>query len=264
MDVRAQHCPAPSTVMRFDAKTDGRGAVRSTGLSSCGNMRYGLEEGATSSGATPLRYGDVEEYTGGPRICDLGVVQTVSTLAPTRMPRDGVDAGSNSERSRWIGTVWLKSPVGTRWRLLQGLEKEWVAPRRRAVLLRLRQVRTLALILYRQPQCDTVVTVPRVFFTAKVRDVFDPETLQVIPRRRIAQAPVRHPSHSRCRDYLLHHCRQTISRATFAEYPPQGRIVWRVRLRGHLQGHLVRKSSSGLCLLELIRGPSYQALLRRW
>jgi hypothetical protein len=85
--------------MRFDAKTDGRGAVRSTGVSSCGGMPYGLEEG-TSSGPIPLRYGDVG-YAGGPHICHLGVVKTVSTLAPTRMPRDGVDAGSNGEISSW-------------------------------------------------------------------------------------------------------------------------------------------------------------------
>jgi hypothetical protein len=64
-------------------------------------MLYGLEEGATSSGPTPLRYGDVEEYAGGPRICHLGVVKTVATLAPTHMPRDGVDAGSNGEISSW-------------------------------------------------------------------------------------------------------------------------------------------------------------------
>jgi hypothetical protein len=85
---------------RFDAKTNGRGAVRSTRVSSCGSMPYGLEEGATSSGPMPLRYGDVE-YAGGPRICHLGVVKTVPTLAPTHMPRDGVDAGSNGEISSW-------------------------------------------------------------------------------------------------------------------------------------------------------------------
>jgi hypothetical protein len=84
--------------MCLDAKTDGRGAVRSTGVSSCGSMRYGLEEGATSSGPIPLWYGDVG-YAGGPRICHFGVVKTVPTLAPTRMPRDGVDAGSNGEIS---------------------------------------------------------------------------------------------------------------------------------------------------------------------
>ena len=89
-DVSCTTLPRPingESCMRFDAKTDdGRGAVRSTGVSSCGGMGNGLEEGATSSGAIPLRYGDVE-YAGGPRICHLGVVKTVPTLAPTRTCR---------------------------------------------------------------------------------------------------------------------------------------------------------------------------------
>jgi hypothetical protein len=94
LPISGESCP------RFDTKADGRGTDRSTGVSSYGSMRYGLDDGATPSEPAPLRYGD-DEYVGGPRICHFGVVKTVPTLAPTRTPRDGVDVGSNGDPSSW-------------------------------------------------------------------------------------------------------------------------------------------------------------------
>lgn len=92
--INGDSCP------RLDGKLDGRDWDRSTGVSSCGSMRNGLDDGATSPGPVPLRYGD-DEAIGGTRICHLGVAKTELTLAPTRIPRDGVDVGSNGEISSW-------------------------------------------------------------------------------------------------------------------------------------------------------------------
>jgi hypothetical protein len=96
--------------VRFDGKTDdGRGADRSTGVSSCGSTWNGLDDDCappplllppSPPGSVPSRYGD-DAYVGGTRICHFGVVKTELTLAPTRTPRDGVDAGSNGETSSW-------------------------------------------------------------------------------------------------------------------------------------------------------------------
>ena len=94
---------------RFDGKTDdGRGADRSTGVSSCeGSTWNGLDDCCApplpplNRSSVPSRYGDDDPYVGGTRICHLGVAKTELTLAPTRTPRDGVDAGSKGETSSW-------------------------------------------------------------------------------------------------------------------------------------------------------------------
>jgi len=61
---------------------------------------------------------------------------------------------------------------------LQRFEEKWVAPPAKGWLFD----RCERWLRYRESQSDTIVTVPRVFFTTKLGDVFDPEALQVIPR----------------------------------------------------------------------------------
>ena len=85
--------------MRFDAN-GGRGADRSTGVSSCkDDVRNGLlPSRCGEGGAWCVAVAVVVVVDGSAaRICHFGVANTEPTLAPTRIPRDGVDVGSKGE-----------------------------------------------------------------------------------------------------------------------------------------------------------------------
>jgi hypothetical protein len=78
----------------------------------------------------------------------------------------------------------------------------------------------------------TVVKVPRVSFTPKLRDIF---------------------SRGRCRESLLHHCRQAVSRATSAVQRRHGQIVWRAGLRAPPSELAASPFSSKNRLIHFIR-----------